>query len=173
MKAAGRQAGDAWVVALAHAGRLARVCLEQAHGRFKMVQPAAQVAHEGGGRADDEVAVDAHARVVFGLRDDQDPLAQVDRLVELHAQEVEAGQPAQRRVVLPQVLPALEQLERLGVRLGDLQRVALRGHERPRQRHAERDLLADGVGRRRGLGQHRRACPWPGRPCPGTSRGLR
>ncbi len=93
--------------------------------------------------------------VAFGVGDDQDPLAEVDGLVELHAQEIEAGQTAQRRVVLSEVLAALEQLERLRVGLGDFRRIPLCRHQRPREGHAQRDLLADGLGRRRRLGQDR------------------
>ena len=95
------------------------------------------------------MAVDEHARVALGLAEREDLLADLGRLVELGAEQVQAGETAQDRELQPDVDAALEQLE--GAREGglDLRREALGRHERPRERRPQRDLLVDPLGRGR------------------------
>ncbi len=120
-----------------------------------MAEPTPEVAREDERRSDDQVAIDPHARVALLLSECEDPLAELARLVELRPEQVEARESAQDRVVLAELLAALEQLERPGVRIGDLGGVAASREERPGEAHPEADLLPDELGGRRRPGQDR------------------
>ena len=96
----GREARDARVVADARGPGRGRPGREQGDGLFEVVEPGLEVVEAHQRRADQEVAVDQHGRVAL-----RSPRARISRpisrrLVELRAEQVQAGEAAQHGELL-------------------------------------------------------------------------
>ena len=115
--------------------------------RVEVVEPAMEVVEAHERRAHQQMAIDQHARVALGLAEREDLLADLGGLVELRAEQVQAGEAAQHGELQPDVDAALEPLEGAGEGGLDLGREALGRHQRPGERRPERDLLVDPLGR--------------------------
>ena len=82
-----------------------------------MIQAVLEMPAEPGVRADDEVAVDPHARIALGIGQPQDLVRVLDPFVDLAAEPVEARQAPQDREQQRHVGVVLEQRQRLDVRV--------------------------------------------------------
>ena len=143
----GRQAGDPGVVPDPRRPRSMPLGREQGDRLVELIEPAVQVVGGHERRADQQVPVDEHARVVLALPEGEDLPAEAAGLVELAAEQVEAREASEHGVLLAHVAAALEQLHGARERGLDLRGEALGRHERPGEARPQGDLLAGPVGR--------------------------
>ena len=145
----GRESRYAGVVAEAEPAGPVGLRLERGDGSVEVVEAAVEIVLQGEAGAQDEMSVDAHARVGLSLRQAQDISPDLGSLVELGTVVVEAGEAAEDREELRELSFSREELEGVRVRLLDFLRVPVNGHQRPRQAGPESDLLHRALGRRR------------------------
>ena len=84
---------------------------------FQVTQPGLKLAGEPRIRAEEELAVDPHARIVLFVGEPQDLMGERDPLFEFTPEPVEAGQAPQDREDLRHLAVLLDERERLGVRI--------------------------------------------------------